>query len=262
MIGATGLTFGFTDEPVLEGVDLAVEPGELVGLIGPNGAGKTTLLRLVSGVLEPEAGRIDLDGEAVTDLSPAAIGQRVAVVPQQTELSFDFSVRDVITMGRHPYQGRFERLRRADRTLVDRAMAETETTHLADRPFTAISGGERKRVLIARAIAQDTPALLVDEPTASLDINHQIAVFELLRERLGDDQAILAAVHDLNLAARYCDRLVLLADGAVRAMGAPTEVLDPQQLRDAYGISTTVVDNPVTGTPLVVAHDPNGHDGD
>lgn len=258
MIEVDDLTFGFTDEAVLDGVSLSVETGELVGLIGPNGAGKTTLMRLVSGVLEPASGSITLDGDVVSTLSPEAISRRVAVVPQQTELSFDFSIRDVIEMGRHPYQGRFERLRPADREMVSVAMDLTDTAHLADRPFSAISGGERKRVLIARAIAQDTPALLVDEPTASLDINHQVAVFELLRERLTEDTGILAAVHDLNHAARYCDRLVLLADGGVQAVGDPATVLDPDLLQSAYGIETTIADNPVTDTPMVVAHNPNG----
>ncbi len=239
---------------MLESVSLAVTEGELVGLIGPNGAGKTTFLRLVSGVLKPAQGTVTLDDDPLDSLSAAEVGKRVAVVPQQTELSFDFSIRDVITMGRHPYQGRLERLQAADRSMVDRAMDQTETAHLADRPFSAISGGERKRVLIARAIAQDTPALLVDEPTASLDINHQVSVFELLRTLVAEDKAILAAVHDLNLAARYCDRLVLLADGQIQASGPAESVLQSDRLHQAYGIDTSIEENPVTETPMVVAH--------
>lgn len=258
MIRARELTFGFDDEPVFASVSVDVDPGELVGLIGPNGAGKTTLLRIVSGVLDPQAGTVTLDGEPLHELSPSAIGRRIAVVPQQTELSFDFTIRDVITMGRHPYQGRFERLQSADRSQVNRAMVETDTDGLADRTFSAVSGGERKRVLIARAIAQDTPALLVDEPTASLDINHQVAVFELLRDLVADDKAVLAAVHDLNLAARYCDRLVLLADGSIQASGPAESVLQPDLLRSAYGIDATVERNPVTSTPMVVAHRSSG----
>lgn len=254
MIHAEDISFSFGDTPVLESVSLAVTEGELVGLIGPNGAGKTTFLRLISGVLTPSQGTVTLDGDALDSLSTHEVGQRVAVVPQQTELSFDFSIRDVITMGRHPYQGRLERLQSADRSMVDRAMEQTETAYLADRPFSAISGGERKRVLIARAIAQDTPALLVDEPTASLDINHQVSVFELLRSLVAQDKAILAAVHDLNLAARYCDRLVLLAEGQIQASGTAESVLQSDRLRQAYGIDTSIEENPVTETPMVVAH--------
>lgn len=254
MIEASDLSFSFGDEAVLESVSLEVTDGELVGLIGPNGAGKTTFLRLVSGVLDPNQGTVSVGGSLVQSLSPAEIGQRVAVVPQQTELSFDFSVRDVITMGRNPYQGRFERLHAADRELVEQAMVRTETAHLADRPFSGISGGERKRVLIARAIAQNTPALLVDEPTASLDINHQISVFELLRDLIDDGKTILAAVHDLDLAARYCDRLVLLSDGTIKASGPAADVLKPKRLKHAYGIDTSIETNPITQTPMVVAH--------
>lgn len=254
MIETEDIAFAFNGQSVLDSVSLDVRKGEIVGLIGPNGAGKTTFLRLVSGVLEPDRGSIHLDGDAVGTLSADELGRRISVVPQQTELSFDFSIRDVITMGRNPYQGRLERLQSADRSLVNQAMAQTDTDHLADRPFSAVSGGERKRVLIARAIAQDTPAMLVDEPTASLDINHQVAVFELLRGLVGDDKAILTAVHDLNLAARYCDRLVLLHDGQVKATGTAEDVLQPKQLHPAYGIDTTVEENPVTGTPMVVAH--------
>lgn len=254
MIHAEDISFSFGDTPVLESVSLTVAKGELVGLIGPNGAGKTTFLRLISGVLTPSQGTVTLDGDLLESLSTHEVGKRLAVVPQQTELSFDFSIRDVITMGRHPYQGRLERLQSADRTMVDQAMEQTETAYLADRPFSAISGGERKRVLIARAIAQDTPALLVDEPTASLDINHQVSVFELLRSLVSQDKAILAAVHDLNLAARYCDRLVLLADGQIQASGTAESVLQSDRLRQAYGIDTSIEENPVTETPMVVAH--------
>lgn len=254
MIHAEDISFSFGDTPVLESVSLTVAEGELVGLIGPNGAGKTTFLRLISGVLTPSQGTVTLDGDSLESLSTHEVGKRLAVVPQQTELSFDFSIRDVITMGRHPYQGRLERLQSADRTMVDQAMEQTETAYLADRPFSAISGGERKRVLIARAIAQDTPALLVDEPTASLDINHQVSVFELLRSLVSQDKAILAAVHDLNLAARYCDRLVLLADGQIQASGTAESVLQSDRLRQAYGIDTSIEENPVTETPMVVAH--------
>lgn len=254
MISVDEVSFAFDTHPVLDGISLEVEPGELVGMIGPNGAGKTTLLRLIDGILTPDTGEIELDGTPVAALSSKDLSRRVAVVPQHTTLSFDFSIRDVVAMGRHPYTGRFDRIGPSERQLVEAAMYRTHVHDLAERPFSEVSGGERKRVLIARAIAQETPAMLVDEPTASLDINHQLAVFELLEELVADEKAILAAIHDLDLAARYCDRLLLLDRGSIVAAGDPAEVLTPDLLHTAYGVETSIEENPVTGTPLVVAH--------
>lgn len=252
MITIDDVRFSFGDRPVLDGISLQVEGGELVGLIGPNGAGKTTLLRLISAALTPDAGDIFVDGTAVHSLSSRAASRRVAVVPQETRLSFDFTVNDVVAMGRNPYLSRFDRLSGEDRRIVDRAMVLTETQQFADRPFSSISGGERKRVLVARAIAQEAPNLLLDEPTASLDINHQIGLFELSRRLIEDGKAVLAAVHDLDMAARFCDRLILLNGGRVEAEGSPSTVLRPDRLEAAYGIETAVVVSPVTGTPVVV----------
>ncbi|MFP4591107.1 MAG: heme ABC transporter ATP-binding protein [Halobacteriales archaeon] len=256
MIDLDAVHFAYEDEPVLDGVSLEVCNGEVVGLIGPNGAGKTTLLRLVAGYLTPAAGTIAIDGDDVVDLGAKATSRRVAVVPQATDLSFDFPVREVVAMGRHPHRGRFERSTRNDRERVEVALAATATASLADRSFATISGGERKRVLLARALAQGASNLLLDEPTASLDLNHQVAVFDLVDGLRTDDHAVLAAIHDLDLAARYCDRLALLHEGRVVAVGPPREVLQPSVLEAAYGIRTAVLTNPVTGTPTVVPDPP------
>lgn len=256
MIELEDVSFSYPETSVLEGVSLQVEPGELVGLIGPNGAGKTTVLRLIADYMDPDSGRVGLSGDEVRTLDSREASRRVAVVPQATRLSFDFPVREVVAMGRNPHLGRFDRQRSNDRKRVDMAMDATDTEALAERPFRELSGGERKRVLLARAIAQSTPNLLLDEPTASLDINHQIEVFDLvagLRER---DRAVLAAIHDLDLAARYCDRLALLFDGTFGAVGPPEAVLDPATLEAAYGIETRVLTNPTTDTPVVVPDPP------
>jgi iron complex transport system ATP-binding protein len=238
---------------VLDGVSLAVEEGTFVGLVGPNGAGKTTLLRTVNGALTPASGRVTVAGEDVHDLPSRAASRLVATVPQTTTLSFDFDVRQAVEMGRTPHRSRFAGWRPEDAAAVDRAMDRTGIESLAERPVTAISGGERQRVLIARALAQETPVVLLDEPTASLDINHQVRTLELVRDLVGEGKTAVAAIHDLNLAAHYCDRLVLLSDRAVLASGPPAEVLTEERLRAAFGANAVVSRHPVTGSVYVTA---------
>ncbi|MFC7134420.1 MULTISPECIES: heme ABC transporter ATP-binding protein [Salinibaculum] len=248
---ADGVTVSFGDVTVLDGVDLAVETGELVGLVGPNGAGKTTLLRTINGVLAPDAGDVRLAGDRVTDLSSKAVSRRVATVPQDTQVGFAFTAEQVVEMGRTPHRSRLDWT--DDEEPVAAAMERTETLELRERRIDGLSGGERQRVLLARALAQDTPALVLDEPTASLDINHQVRVLETVRDLVDDRRAALAAIHDLDLAARYCDRLLLLYDGRIRASGTPDEVLDDPALEDAFGTRTAVSHNPATGTATVAA---------
>ncbi len=250
-VANVGISFG--DVEVVSDVSFAVEPGELVGLVGPNGAGKTSLLRVLSGTLEPTDGTVTVDGTDVHDLSSRAASRLVAVVPQDTAVSFSFDVRTVVEMGRYPHRSRFSPPNTSDRELVDRALERTRTARFADRPIDDVSGGERQRVVLARAIAQDTPILLLDEPTASLDVNHAIETLDLVRELVDDGRTAVAAIHDLTLAARYCDRLVVVANGSVVADGEPDEVLTSETLASAFDVSATVTPNPVTGTPTVTA---------
>lgn len=245
------LVVGYGTDPVLDGVSLSVARGELVGLVGPNGVGKTTLIRALLGTLAPEAGAVTLNGDAVSALSSRAASRRVAAVPQESAVPFSFTVREIVEMGRHPHAPRLGS--DPEPRAVERAMERTEITHLAERDIEAVSGGERQRVLIARALAQDTPVLLLDEPTASLDVNHQIRTLGLVETLADSGRAVLAAIHDLNLAARYCDRLVLLADGAVAARGPPAEVLEPDPLEAAFGTRAVVSRDPVTDAPVVTA---------
>ncbi|SFC00504.1 iron complex transport system ATP-binding protein [Halobiforma haloterrestris] len=252
-IAIDDVSVSFGDLSVLEDVSATVRPGEFVGLVGPNGAGKTTLLRTISGALEPDAGRVTVDGVDVHDVPSRESSRLVAVVPQDTTLSFSFPVRDVVEMGRHPHRSRFSPPTNRDREAVARALEHTRTAELADRPIDEISGGQRQRVVLARAIAQGTPALLLDEPTASLDVNHAIETLELVRELVADGRTAVAAIHDLDLAARYCDRLVMVADGGVRSVGSPAEVLTSEALADAFDATATVTPNPVTGTETVTA---------
>ncbi|MFY4814688.1 ATP-binding cassette domain-containing protein [Haloarcula sp. AONF1] len=251
MLDVSDLAMSFDDQSVVSGVDFSVDHGSLVGLVGPNGAGKTTVLRAVKGTLDPDRGTVRIDGEPIRSKSAKAVSRLVASTPQGTALSFDFSVRQTVEMGRTPHLGRFDRMDDGDRRAVETAMERASVTQFADRPFTSLSGGERQRVLLARALAQETPVLLLDEPTANLDINHAVRTLELVQTLVKDGKTAIAAIHDLNLAARYCDELVLLAGGGIRAAGRPADVLTSDTLRDAFGAETLVTTQPGTNAPLV-----------
>jgi iron complex transport system ATP-binding protein len=238
---------------VLDGVSFAAGSGQFVGVVGPNGAGKTTLLRAINGSVAPARGTVSVAGTAIQGLSSRAASRLVATVPQDSSVAFRFDVQTAVEMGRTPHVGRFGRWSAADREAVAEAMERTDVDRLADRPVTDVSGGERQRVLIARALAQETPVLLLDEPTASLDINHQVRTLELVRELVAADRTVLAAIHDLNLAAHYCDELLLLSDGQVLAAGRPDAVLTEEHLRAAFDVNAVVSQHPVTGSTYVTA---------
>ncbi|SDK15990.1 heme ABC transporter ATP-binding protein [Natronorubrum texcoconense] len=247
------VSLSFGDLSVLEDVSLTIESGEFVGFVGPNGAGKTTLLRAISGALEPDSGTVTIGDTDVHRASAKASSRLVSVVPQDTTLSFSFPIRDVVEMGRHPHRSRFSSPTLEDREAVEQALERTRTVDLADRPIDEVSGGQRQRVVLARAIAQETPAMLLDEPTGSLDVNHQIETLQLVRELVEEGRAVCAAIHDLDLAARYCDRLVMLADGQLFRSGTPANVLTGASLSDVFDATATVTTNPITGTETVTA---------
>lgn len=251
MIHIDDLSLSFGDTLVLDSLSLAVPDGELMALVGPNGAGKTTLLRAVNGILTPETGSIHINGHAIQSMSAAAVSRLVATVPQNTSVAFDFSVREVVAMGRTPYRSRFSQQTDANRRAIKHALERTETAQFADRLISELSGGQRQRVLIARALAQETPVLVLDEPTANLDINHQLSALSLARELVSEGKTIVAAIHDLDLAARFCDTVTLLADGNIIASGPPSDVFDAEYLEPAFNIRTAVSTNPTTGTPSV-----------
>lgn len=256
-IEAQDLTAGYADRPVLRGVTLKLQRAEFVGLIGPNGAGKSTLLRALTRSMPLQGGTVNLDGDPIHRLSAREIARRIALVPQTEPTLFEFTVREVVLMGRHPHVHGLFGEKEEDFAIAARAMAATDTLHLADRPITALSGGEHRRALIARALAQNTPTLLLDEPTAHLDITHQTDLLSLVR-RLSerDGTAVLTALHDLNLAAEFCDRLILLADGRIQADGSPEEVMTAENLQNAYGVSVQIGRNPVSGRPFLLPSPP------
>ena len=252
MISVDDLVVNLGGDRILDGLSFTVAEGEVVGLIGPNGAGKTTLIRAVDGLVAPAAGEILVDGEAVQSLESRERARRIAVLSQSTAVKFGFSVRDIVAMGRTPYATRMGKGDDLGATaIINDALERTSITDLADRSITEVSGGERQRVLIARAIAQQTPILLLDEPTASLDINHQIATLDFVRSLAQEGKAVLAAIHDLNLAARYCDRLLLLSDGMQRAIGTPDTVLRREYIEPAFGTDVAINADIITGTPRV-----------
>jgi iron complex transport system ATP-binding protein len=241
------------DENVLKGVSLEVTRGTIVGLLGPNGSGKTTLLRIVSGVLKPRAGNVWLDGRPIEQLKRRDLARRVAVVPQETHSTFDFSVADMVLMGRYPHLGPFELEGAADQEIARDAMRVTGTAALEARAFATLSGGEKQRVVIASALAQASEMLLLDEPTASLDLRYQFEIATLLRTLNAErGTTLVVSTHDLNLAAALCERIVLLKHGQVIAQGRTSETLTAGNIRLLYGVDADVQFHPRAGHLTVV----------
>jgi iron complex transport system ATP-binding protein len=235
---------------VLDGVTLDVLAGQVLVLVGPNGAGKSTLLAALAGELPAASGVVELDGAPLTRWTPTQMAQRRAVLPQTHSVGFGFPAADVVAMGRAPWA---RTARQADdERLVAAAMTTADVAAFADRPFTALSGGERARVALARVLAQDTATLLLDEPTAALDLGHQETVMRLARSRAGHGAAVVVVLHDLAMAAAYADRVAILDAGRLAAVGAPREVLTASLLTGVYRHPVEVLDHPVTGAQLVL----------
>ena len=247
-ISAQDLTYEIEGITLLDGVSLHADRGQLVGLIGPNGAGKSTLLRTISGILRYRRGAVRLDGADLKSLSTKDVAAALALVPQIAPYTYGFTSIELVLMGRYPHLGRFQIEGREDDRIAREAMRLTETEQFADRTLDTLSGGERQRVFVARALAQQPRILLMDEPTANLDVLHQLKVLDLVRQLVDDGLTAIAAIHDLNMAARYCDRLVLLSDGRVLAEGAPDEVLLPETIESAFGVKSAVYRDPITGS--------------
>ncbi|MEI7034989.1 ABC transporter ATP-binding protein [Streptomyces pratensis] len=234
---------------LVDAVDLSAADGETVGLVGPNGSGKTTLLRCVYGALRPTHGRVLLDGDDLAALPVKARARRIATVPQDGHAGFELTVGQVVAMGRAPHKRFWEADSAADAALVADALDRVGIAALAPRTFASLSGGERQRALVARALVQQPSLVVLDEPTNHLDIRYQLEILALVRE-LGTTN--LLALHDLNLAAYYCDRLYVLQGGRVVADGAPADVLTAELLGDVYGVAAEVSTHPKTGAPTVV----------
>jgi len=251
IIAGKGITCGYDDRDVLHAVNVAVGEGEFIGLIGPNGSGKSTLLRALTGILPLRTGMVVLAGQPLDSYSRRQIAQRVAVVPQVSGSIFSFTVEDYVLMGRTPHLGRFQAQRPDDLHVAWQAMELADLTDLASRPVTELSGGELQRATLARAFAQQTDILLLDEPTAFLDINHQHEIFELLtRFNQNERKTIVCVSHDLNLAAQYCQSLIVLSGGCVHTQGTPQTVVTAQMIARVYHAEVQVDTGP-GGAPRV-----------
>lgn len=237
--------------PALDGVTMAVDSGELYGVLGPNGSGKSTLMRALTGVVQPLSGEALVDGRPVRAWKRRALARKVAAVPQSEPMPFPIPVRDLVAMGRYPHLGPLRPEGEEDRRAVADALKRCEASHLLYRSVQTLSGGELQRVRIARALAQEPTALVLDEPTASLDIRHAMGIARLLRDSARRGLTVLLVTHDLNLAARYADRLLLLDGGSRAAEGDAWEVLRPEVLQRVYGWPLAVDADPSTGAPRV-----------
>jgi iron complex transport system ATP-binding protein len=246
------LSVSYGERLVLREITFDIQPGEVLALIGPNGAGKTTLIKTLSGVLKPRTGAARVFGQDLYQISTTQRAHLLAVVPQARNLPAAFTVWETVLIGRTPYLGWLGQPRPQDIERTRWALARTGTLEFAERPLGKLSGGEQQLVLLARALAQDTPVLLLDEPTAHLDLRHQSVILELVRDLAHEHRlAVLMVLHDLNLVTLYADRVALLVDGSLRALGAPAEVITPACLEEAYQVSLQIIPHPESGIPLI-----------
>ncbi len=250
------LSFAFGEKEVLRNVSFEVGDGEFIGLMGPNGSGKTTLLRCIMKYIQAPENAIMVDGSSIESLSQAELARTFAVVPQSSATDFTFSAYDIVMMGRIPHRrSRMAGPTSEDAEIVKGAMQRTNTWRFASRSFSSLSGGERQRVVVARAVAQRPKTLLLDEPTVYLDINGQLEVMEMVKDlNKNEGIAVMAVLHDMNLAARYCERIALLDNGRLEAIGPPSDVLTADTMRDVYGVEVIVRKDPYSGSVYVVPH--------
>jgi len=246
------LDFSYDGQPVLRDVSFVLREGEFLGIIGPNGAGKSTLLRLLSRIIEVQRGEILVQGRKTRDLDRRDLARRIGFVPQETHFALDFSVADIVLTGRYPYLNPFQSESSRDREIMEQALAEAGVAEFKNRPVNTLSSGERQRVVIARALCQQPKILLLDEPTSHLDLHHQTGIMGLLRKLNDQGISIVIVNHDLNLAALYCRRLILLDRGKIRSDGTPTELLDEKLLRKVYQSEVRVIRHPDRDVPQVL----------
>ncbi len=247
------VTLSYNGHAVVQDVCLAVHKGEVLGLIGPNGAGKTTLLRAMARLLRPRTGAVLLDGQDMWAIPSRQVAQRLALAPQTESGSPPLTVEQAVMLGRAPHRGWFLPLSASDHAAIDRALERTGLLSLRERPISKLSGGEQRRVVLARALTQEPDVLLLDEPTAYLDLRYQTETLELVRDLAHHDGiTVVITLHDLNQAALCADRLALLAQGRLLGVGAPEAVLIPSLLSEAYGVPVTVASHPVYKTPMVI----------
>jgi len=250
---AEGLSLAYDDRVIVDDLAVTIPDGEVTVIVGANACGKSTLLRGLARLLRPRAGTVVLDGEDIHRLPTKQVATRLGILPQQPIAPEGITVGDLVGRGRNPHQRFFRQWSREDEAAVQAALLATRTADLADRCVDELSGGQRQRVWIALALAQDTPLMLLDEPTTFLDLAHQVEVLDLLAElNEADGRTVVLVLHDLNLACRYADHLIAMRDGRIVAEGAPAQVVTAELVADVFGLHAQIVPDPVTGTPLVI----------
>ncbi len=246
------LTFAYNQKTILRDIGFTIEKGEFCGIIGPNGAGKSTLLRVIAGILKPKSGNVSVMGRDVQTIRKKEFARLVGFVPQETHFYLNYTVEDIITMGRYPYLEPFQMLNKQDISAIEWAIEQTQTRDLCKRPINALSAGEKQMVVIARALAQNPELLLLDEPTSHLDIQHQSAIMELLKKLNNQGITIIIVNHDLNLASQFCKRLILLHQGRIYKMGKPEEIINQKTIAEVYKIDTDIIQHPEKNIPQVL----------
>ncbi|MFJ8864177.1 ABC transporter ATP-binding protein [Streptomyces sp. NPDC102473] len=251
-LAARGVSVGYGGRTVIEGLDVAVPSGLITTIIGPNGCGKSTLLRTLTRLLKPTAGAVVLDGEDIVTLRTREVARKLGLLPQAPVAPEGLTVADLVARGRHPHQSWLRQWSSDDAAVVERALAMTGVSDLADRPVDSLSGGQRQRVWISMTLAQGTDLLLLDEPTTYLDLAHAIDVLDLVDDLHESGRTVVMVLHDLNLAIRYSDNLVVMRAGAILAQGHPRDVVTAELLEEAFGLRAMVIDDPVGDRPLIV----------
>lgn len=246
------LTVGYGERAVLEGVDVRIPDGRMTVIVGPNACGKSTLLRTLARLIRPQAGEVTLDGRALDDFGAKELARELGLLPQSPTAPDGMTVADLVARGRYPHQGLFRQWSPSDEEAVAAAMVAADVTDLADRSVSALSGGQRQRVWLAMVLAQQTGLLLLDEPTTYLDIAHQVEVLELARRLRDTGRTVVAVLHELNLAFRYADHLIVMAAGRIVAEGDPRQVVTAELVEEVYGLPCRIIADPLAGTPLVI----------
>ncbi len=265
-LAARGVTVGYGGRAVIDDLDVVIPPGVITTIIGPNGCGKSTLLRTLSRLLKPTKGTVVLDGEDIVKLKTKTVAKKLGLLPQAPVAPEGLTVADLVARGRHPHQTWLQQWSSDDAAVVERALAMTGVSDLADRPVDALSGGQRQRVWISMTLAQGTDLLLLDEPTTYLDLAHAIDVIDLVDDLHESGCTVVMVLHDLNLATRYSDNLIVMRAGSILAQGHPRDVITAELLHEAFGLRARVIDDPVSGRPLIVpigrTHSENSENSD
>jgi len=248
------ISFSYDTTDIIKNVTFSSEKGEFLGIIGPNGAGKSTMLRILCGILEPQRGNVFILNENIKDINQKSRAQKISFVPQETHFALNFLVEDVVLLGRYPYLSAFQRERKEDTEAVEHALAYANVMEFRKRPINSLSSGERQRVVLARALAQQPKILLLDEPTSHLDLHHQYAIMQLLKKLNAEGLSVVTVNHDLNLASLYCQRLLLMYEGTIYSEGTPQSLINNENLKHVYKTDVKIIKHPLKDVPQIFLH--------